>query len=234
MNQASTDRAALTSAADRLAELKSLIEYQRLASLAQASPSPAHRAAAEQAWTLLADKWTARFASATLKPLSPEQFSWSIMQAAGTVERERAAALTVAKAKKKDASEAELAIEVEKTLYSKLNGNVNAFVTLFGSGAGQPQDFQASVNQALFMANAAPVQASLAPSAGGLTDRLVKLSDPIALGDEMYLSVFTRLPSDAERGEIAGYLKGRDTDRLAAIQEMVWALLSSTEFRFNH
>src|SRR5436189_144759 len=65
-------------------------------------------------------------------------------------------------------------------------------------------------------------------------ERLTKMTDVAALADEMYLSVLTRYPDATEKADVAAYLKDRTADRPAALQEMVWGLLSSTEFRFNH
>jgi hypothetical protein len=229
-NQSTTDRMMANAAAERLADLKALVEYEKLA---KSKPADAPRA-----WSLMAERWNSRFASASLKPIAPEQLAWSMMQAVGLIEPNRGVALTALKAKaekeKKTLEAAEQARELENAVYGKLNPNVAIFVTLFGAGAGQPQDFQSSVGQALFLANADLLQGWLKPATGNLTDRLTKTSDPIALGDELFLSVYTRLPTDRERTEIADYLKGRDQDRPAAIGEMIWALLSSAEFRFNH
>ena len=35
-------------------------------------------------------------------------------------------------------------------------------------------------------------------------------------------------------GEVARYLANRGKERAQALQELTWALLASTEFRFNH
>lgn len=48
------------------------------------------------------------------------------------------------------------------------------------------------------------------------------------------MAIFTRKPSDVERADVAGFLKGREKDKPEAVKEMLWALLSSNEFRFNH
>ena len=48
--------------------------------------------------------------------------------------------------------------------------------------------------------------------------------------DELYLSIFTRLPDDEERKEAADFLARQP----AGHAELAWALLASTEFRFNH
>ncbi len=64
--------------------------------------------------------------------------------------------------------------------------------------------------------------------------RLAGYADARAVVDEMYLSLYTRRPTDDERAEVTTYLTERGKDRVAALQEMAWALLASTEFRFNH
>jgi hypothetical protein len=69
---------------------------------------------------------------------------------------------------------------------------------------------------------------------GNLTDRLVKVSDLREVADELYVSVLSRSPSEAEAEEVADYLANRAADRAAGAQEFAWALFCSTEFRFNH
>jgi hypothetical protein len=157
---------------------------------------------------------------ANLKPLSPEQLAWATMQATGLTDADR-------QALGKNANEA--------TLHARLVGNVAPFVKTFGTQAGEPQQgFQATLDQALFVSNGGLIRGWLAPRAGNLTDRLIRLKDANAVAEELYLSVLTRLPGDEERKEVAAYLQRRDKDRVAGVQELAWALLASAEFRFNH
>ena len=67
-----------------------------------------------------------------------------------------------------------------------------------------------------------------------MLDRLSAHKDTRALVEELYLSVLTRLPSEQEGKEVADYLARRGANRVAALQEIAWALLTSAEFRFNH
>ena len=71
-------------------------------------------------------------------------------------------------------------------------------------------------------------------SGGNLADRLTKIEEPSQLAEELYLSTLTRLPTEEERNDVAEHLKDRSADRAVAVGELVWALLSSNEFRFNH
>ncbi len=161
------------------------------------------------------------FAAALLKPLSPEQLAWSMMQASGLIDAER-------KAQGKQPNEPALA--------NRLAGNEAPFVTLFGNQPGEPAsgDFQATLEQTLFLRNGTLVRGWLAPRPGNLVDRLAKIQDAGALADELYLDVLTRAPTAEERKEIADQLAARPAERPTVLQDLAWALLSSAEFRFNH
>lgn len=185
---------------------------------------------------------SSHFNIAVVEPLTPEQLGWSILQATGQIERQRAAELAkLNKAKplkpeeQKDPSKvAERNREADAATYTSLSKTVLRFVTLFGSQKGQPQDaFFATVEQALFFANGGEIRSWLSPSGDNLTGRLLKLEDPKALAEELYVSTFTRQPSADEIAEITNYLEQRKDDRSAAIQEIAWALVTSVEFRFN-
>jgi hypothetical protein len=168
----------------------------------------------------LKDSPPTRYLSAQLKPLTPEQLAWATMQATGLTDAERLAL-------GKNANEA--------AIYSRLVGNVAPFVKTFGGQPGEPpHGFQATLDTALFVANGSTIRAWLVQRTGNLTDRLLRLNDAKAVADELYLSIQTRWPSDDETKEVAGYLRGREKDHAAALQEMAWALLASAEFRFNH
>jgi hypothetical protein len=206
------------------------IEARIKAATAQAAADQGRR---NDAFARLAALWTERFAVGGLDALTPEQICWSMMQAAGVVDLQRAAAR--AEAEKKAVPEAEVAKVIEQAVYDKLKGNEAAFVKVFGSGPGTPQDeFYATVDQALFLANGALVRGWLAPNAGNLADRLMKLEDPQAFAEELYLSALTRMPSEAESADVARHLAKRPQARLAAVQELIWATLTSVEFRFKH
>jgi hypothetical protein len=163
----------------------------------------------------------AAFAVYPLRPLTPEQFAWSMMQATGLIDAER-----------KAQPKAE-----EKAVFAKLAGNVQAFVSLFGNQPGEPFDpnaFEATLDQTLFLDNGALLRGWLAPRPGNLTQRLADLKDAGAVAEELYLGVLTRQPTAEERKETADFLTQRAADRPAAIQDLAWALLASAEFRFNH
>jgi hypothetical protein len=154
--------------------------------------------------------------------MTPEQLAWSMMQATGVIAAERKAQ----GAKANDAA-----------IYAKLSANVPPFVALFGTQAGEAafnQDFEATLDQTLFLSNGATLRDWLTPRPGNLIERVNAMKDANSIAEELYVSVLTRMPSAEERKDIADYLEKRQANRLGALQDLTWALLTSAEFRFNH
>jgi hypothetical protein len=181
---------------------------------------------------------------ASLKAESPEQLAWSVMQGLGLVSQTR---LQVEEKldghdpkmraifQTDDRRKALRITMIEERIHDQLQKNVAPFVRQFAAAAGQPQDAtEPTVHQALFLSNGNSIQAWLANSTGSLVGRLDGISDATAIADELYLSLYTRRPDEAERALVARYVTERGQQRVPALQELAWALLTSTEFRFNH
>lgn len=161
------------------------------------------------------------FAVASLKAMTPEQFAFSLLQATGMIAAERKA-----QPKANDAA-----------IYAKITGLATPIVNLFGTQAGDAafnQDFEATLDQTLFLANGATLREWLTPRPGSLIDRVNAQKDPGLVAEELYLSVLSRRPSAEESKEVSDYLTRRSADRVAALQDLAWALITSAEFRFNH
>ncbi|MDV6031805.1 MAG: DUF1549 domain-containing protein [Phycisphaera sp. RhM] len=170
------------------------------------------------------------FSVALLKPLSPEQLALSMMRATGVAELQLAAAI----AKQEKTKDPQLALDPiwqEETLTKALASDTKVFVEIFGFEGVQNAAFDASADQALFLRNGASVQRWVTQK-NGLSDRLNAL-DNDAVAEELYVSVFSRLPDEDETVFIQEMLDAT-TDRKADLQQLVWAALVSTEFRFNH
>ncbi len=226
---------AATAQRAKLAEAAGTAEQTAAAAHAKLA---AEQAAADQLRGKVIERTSARCTVAVLKQLTPEQLAWSMMQASGVVDRERAA--VEAEWNKNHptpdaAAQAARTRDILQALNDKLKPSVQAFVALFAAGPGQPQhSFQATVDQALFLANGGQVRSWLATVEGNLTDRVVKLAEPQQAAAELYVSVLSRPPTEAEAAEVTSYLAPRSADRAAAVQELAWALFCSAEFRFNH
>lgn len=219
------------------AKRKSLEEAQLAADYLSLASKDAKQA--ELKWELLIKFWEDRGDVVLLKPLAPESFALSVLQATGAVDSAQEKIRVSFQSKKpKEWTAAEPAdrprveaMYVEKLTYTQFNSNLQQFIGMYGDAPGA--DFGANLNQALFFGNAGVVEGLLKPVPGNLTDRLTKLSDPQAVADELYLSVFGRRPTKDDESAVAEFLKDRQ-DRAAAIQELTWSLMSSNEFRFNH
>lgn len=205
------------------------------ASLANMDP-----ATAETAWQSLVEQWTIGGQIAALRPLTPEQMALSAMRATGMLAPQIAAveakldesppeALKTASDGERPRMRSRL---VQQELLEQTRGTVDQFVTHYGGLPGE--DFQATANQALFFGNSSLVEGWLRPEGENLASRLAGLEDPAALADELYISVLSRPAKESERQEIAELLSDSAEQRTQSIAQLIWALLSSTEFRFNH
>jgi len=197
-------------------------------------------------WNSIVDRWTFQGQVAALKPLTPEQLAASTMRATGFFARTEAAAkAAVEKTPPPELAAADMSedaksrvknVAVQVELLNQLRGNVNQFVDQFGGLAGE--EFQATVNQALFLGNSPTVNNWLSPADGTLVGKLKALEAAEAIADELSLAVLSRPATIEEQREVQRFLTPGEgqpaTDRAAAIAELVWAVITSNEFRFNH
>lgn len=212
--------------------------------LAQAREQAAtDRGAVDEALVALADRAGDDFALAELQPLSPEQMCWSILQVTGVYDRTRQAAIAELdqnsplseEAKQDPAQLAARRLQIEQATYDKLKGNIGTFVTMYGNAAGQPQtDFFATADQALFADNAGTINGWIAAAGGNVTERVQNTENAASAAEELYLGVLSRMPTAQETADVTAYLAQRTEDRAAAARELVWSLITSAEFRFNH
>lgn len=160
-----------------------------------------------------------RYLVAVMKPLTPEQFAYAAMQATGHTDAER----TALGAK-----------WTEAQLDARLAPRMGPFRSILGRGPEVTADgFSSTLDQTLFLKYGAAVRGLLPPRPGNLADRLGKTTNPDAVADELFAAVLSRRPTADERKDVADALKVT-TDRGKTINELVWALVASAEFRFNH
>jgi hypothetical protein len=69
----------------------------------------------------------------------------------------------------------------------------------------------------------------------GRLDALLKqhASDE-AIIDAFYLSALTRLPGPEEKTQLLAFLRERSSRRPEELGRLVWAIMSSREFAYNH
>ncbi len=160
-----------------------------------------------------------RYASAIIKPLSPEQLGYAVTQATGLT----------------DVYRKELGAKLkEATLHAKLAPNLAPFRSMYGSPAGEPEEnFVSTLDQTLFVKHGGHLRNLISPRTGSLVERAAKMTEPSQVAEELYLTVYNRLPDDEERRDVAELLQ-TTTNRTTLLTDIVWAMLASAEFRFNH
>ncbi len=198
------------------------------------------------------------FVVAALRPLTPEQLGWSVLQVTGRLSsriQRYDRKLKEAADKKPDTASGKTSEQAQpagdsratsgldernwqahRQAYGELAGELTGLFTVFSPLPGQPDNgFQPSVDQALFLLNSEQMVKFTRDVP--LLDRLTRLADkPDDLATELYLSILARRPVDEERQQVAGLLEGRQTaeERRKVIRRITWGLLVSAEFRLNH
>jgi len=156
------------------------------------------------------------FARAVARPLTPRQFALSLQIAATNPDQ------LPGPVKPEDWS------TKREELEKRSNGLAQ---TLEIPG----DNFQVSVDEALLFSNGERITNEyLRDGSGDLVGYLKALDDNGALIDSAFMSVLSREPVDVEREAYAAYLADRSDRRVDAIRQVVWTLLTSPEFRFNH
>lgn len=171
------------------------------------------------------------YAVANMKGLSPEQLFQSLLQATGS-HRVLEAQIEETLKEDEEAYKA-LAADMEKHMQARADGRavrLKEFVGLFDTDGG----FQASLTQALFIANSETVISWIEPGHDNLAARVAKNEDNSQLLDEIYVNIVSRLPTDEELQVFNEHVEKKANDRTAAIVEIIWALVASSEFRLNH
>ena len=112
------------------------------------------------------------------------------------------------------------------------------FLNLFGRSArANPCECASTTNsdlaQALFLINSDKIQAKVAHPKGRLTQLVSAESNDRAVLDELYLWTLSRPPSETEL-KILNDQIARAPSREEAFQDLLWSLLNSSRFVFNH
>ncbi len=153
------------------------------------------------------------FAVANVKPLTPRQYAIALRMAGQDPAAHRA-----------DTPEADFEKWVEG-----VEGGARG---LAGKFEYPGQRFQVSVDEALMLSNDENLQRELMENA--LVRHLRKVEDDRELIESAVWSVLSRPTDDEERRAFAAYLAQRKDQRDAAVAQIVWAMMTSGEARFNH
>jgi IS5 family transposase len=118
--------------------------------------------------------------------------------------------------------------QVRESYENQANGWFRSFET-------PSANFQVAVDEALLFSNSKRIQDDFLRDGN---DRLVgyvkETKDQKEAIDNLYWAICSRPASDEERSAIAQYLEKRKDDQVESIKQVVWALLSGPEIRFNY
>ncbi len=156
------------------------------------------------------------FAVASVRPLTPQQY---------------AASLRLSTTDSHALPSLDKPAELEKQLES-IDSSARGFA---GELEMPSDDFQVGVSEALLFANSDRVlKEFLQEGNGRLITRMLQQEDPRQRVDTAIWTIFTRPPEPEELDLLAGYLSRREDRAVEACQQLVWALLASSEARFNY
>jgi hypothetical protein len=150
---------------------------------------------------------TGSFARALDKPLTAEQLFRSLLIATGNLPD-------------KDGKAAGIS---EKELRRAF---VAQFPDLF------PAEYNASLQQAMFLANSRFLDSLVKPQAGNLPAKLIAMNSNEQRVREAFATIFGREPDRDEQRECVNFLTVRPPE--SGIKQLLWALLTSAEFQMNH
>jgi hypothetical protein len=156
------------------------------------------------------------FAVARLKPLTPQQYALSMVLA--TVDGTFDQATTADQRAKR---------------HREMEGQASA-LTRVDLIDPRTDRFQSSTGEALFLSNNPDAQRLTLPSGRNLTARLASMQENGQIVDVALWTVLSRAPDAEERTYLTHWLDLHGPDRGKACAQLVWALLTSAEFRFNH
>ena len=167
-----------------------------------------------------------------VKPLSAEQFFYSVLQATGF---ERLQQVRMKGSKKQGG-------EDRKGMLRQLEGmkreHLKKFLFLLDNGEMEEiEAFNGTIPQALMMINGDMVNDSASHEArGGFVNYVLeKWRGPIERMEYIYLNILSRLPTAKEKTYFQRYLERslyRNKD--LAYEDLYWVLLNSAEFSLNH
>lgn len=95
-----------------------------------------------------------------------------------------------------------------------------------------PAEYNASLQQAMFLSNARFLDALVKPAGTNLAARLMGIPDPAARVREAFVAVYGREPDREETRACRDYLAARSPE--AGVRQLLWALLAGAEFQINH
>ncbi len=116
--------------------------------------------------------------------------------------------------------------------FSPIDGGY--MIRFFGQPNTGTGDFQGGLAEHLFLNNG-PVSQLIVTNPGSLHDAIVKSPAPWTERlDRLYLSLLNRPPTDQERQKFSEFFAADEKSNPDRLRDAIWALMTCSEFRFNH
>jgi len=156
------------------------------------------------------------FAVALPRPLTPRQFSLSLHFAAQNPDQ--------------------FPLDMKAEEWAKRRDDFDRRSAGFANRLEVPnENFQVSVSEALLFSNSPSVQNDfLGEGNDRLVGKLKSLADHNEQIQTAFWAILSRSPEPEELETLHQYLTAREDRPAAALQQMVWALMTSSEARFNY
>jgi hypothetical protein len=85
----------------------------------------------------------------------------------------------------------------------------------------------------LLLANSDEVENKIADGNGRVAKLLKAKTPPSDIVDELYLTALSRRPTAAEKKRALAHVESA-ADKTKGVEDVLWAILNSKEFMFNH
>jgi hypothetical protein len=113
------------------------------------------------------------------------------------------------------------------------------FLKLYGrpariSACECERNHEPSVAQVLHLLNGPEIQNKLTHEAGTVAQLVRKVSDDGKLAQDLYLTFFSRMPSEQELANAINFLRRDPAKRRQAAEDLAWSMMNALEFGFNH
>ena len=172
------------------------------------------------------------YSHAYVKPLSAEQFFYSMLQATGFERLQQGKLEGLTKRGGEDRK------GMLRTLEQRKREHLRKFLFLLDNGEMEEiEAFNGTVPQALMMINGSMVNDSANHEERGsfINYVLKKWREPLERMEYIYLSVLSRLPTAKEKNYFQRYLeRSLYSNKKLAYEDLYWVLLNSAEFSLNH
>lgn len=165
------------------------------------------------------------FAVMRLRLLSPRQYAFSVLVATGRADLSEGTAI-----EKRAEQLAGTTGNKRMVQYLTIEQQAAELLTNLDPAASG----QTSAAEALFLSNNPAVQKLFAAEEQTLAARLATMEQPAEIAAAAIRGVYCRVPAEEEKNRLANWIVEQTSPRQQTCEQLVWILVTSAEFRFQH